>query len=331
MEEAETAEGRTEMEKEVLVADGIVLSVLFSLSFATETSIKLFLQRKLEDSLTLADLLTVVSSASAYERLVALLSRSGQVNLAVALAHQATELLRTGNDERGRFLQVRGVELSAWVGARSGSLSLYEVTVLWAIRTLHYLSQQQQNESACLMYDMEVAVVDMQLYGLTYPDSSLVGFDTSVRTCSAYFETYMWKQLLRWCERGLTENSDRLFRLSLSCILELDATQIIPSYVIHYPKELKLKSTENYLFPLLALFVRYRRLTEACQLAVEAVKSAEGSISFSSKKKWMSLGVLDCLIEEAEKVEGDEELTNSLDDLKSSIRTYLSDLVISEM
>ena len=58
--------------------------------------------------------------------------------------------------------------------------------------------------------------------------------------------------------RCRVRKSDRLFCLSLACVLQLESTQPIPAYVIDHFKE----ESPDTIHAVLALFTRYHRLTE---------------------------------------------------------------------
>ena len=58
--------------------------------------------------------------------------------------------------------------------------------------------------------------------------------------------------------RCRVHKADRLFCLSLACVLQLEATQPIPAYVIdNFTRE-----SPDTIYAVLTLFTRYRRLTE---------------------------------------------------------------------
>lgn len=308
-----------------------VLSFLSAQARGWECLLRLHLHRLLAET-DLATVWAAVTDPHGPRRLVELLSQAGCCSLAVSLGWQASELWQgrvSGDQPPGGLSGPLHGE---------GSLSLFEVALLHAARTLNFHSLQMQayragEKGPQLLHDVRVVCGDL------FARSQHASTAVTSSCITTHFEECVWRQLSLWL--GLVQAAEgparasHLFKLCLSCILQLDPQQPIPTSFI----------LRGSLPLVVAIYTRYGRLHEACQLAVQDLQQnydvessghdSETALERGKVNPFFPWRVYDDLVLAIEKEIGDSTqdttLYRSFCSLKQAIKAHFHEIVIAEI
>jgi len=279
-----------------------------ALSEGVDALLQLYLLGKLDVTVETVEVLSAISSSSC-EHMLTLLSRAGCCNLAIKIARQATELRLSGE---GAKSSLGGVSVCGGLDGlcSAGPLTVFEVIVIHSVRTLNF---HALHNVPC---DLEVVCSDLRLFTV-----NRVICNDSNDSASKRFSTVTYKQIHMWLMQGKKEmTADRLYLLSLACLLEIDGSQHIPSYLLHFSN-----INSGSIFSVVALFIRFKRFVDACSLLVQYFQLV------NSPKQWMSVEVVDRLVNAVEKqlqVSHDNQLHKNMLALKGCVEKYFEALSI---
>mmetsp|Transcript_17859 Transcript_17859/g.24516 ORF Transcript_17859/g.24516 Transcript_17859/m.24516 type:complete len:858 (+) Transcript_17859:3-2576(+) len=299
--------------KRVSIMGRSAVSFLLALSEGVDALLQLYLLGKLDVTVETVEVLSAISSTTC-EHMLTMLSRAGCCNLAVLIARQASELWLSGEGVKsslGGATVCGGLEGSRIVGP----LTAFEVAVLHSVRTLNFLALHR------VPCDLEVVYSDLRLFTFTRVICNDETADMNNNSSYQRFLTATNTQIHHWLLQGKNElTADRLYLLSLACLLENDESQHIPSYLVHFSN-----MNSGSIFAVVALFIRYKKFLDACSLLVKYFQS------INTPKQWISLEVVDRLVYAVEKqlqISYNNQLHRNLVALKACVETYFEALSI---